>query len=116
MAINPKSLENLKKFEPGKVSNPKGRPKGSLSLVTILKEKLAEIPAKDNEQKRTNAQILIQKAFDVATKKGDVAMIKDMLDRIDGKPKASVDLTSGGEKMLGIAALFDASAKEDEQV
>lgn len=84
-------------FKPGVVSNPNGRPKGSLSLVAILKEKLEEIP--EGMDKKTYAQLLVQKALSVALKEGDVGMIKDMFDRVDGKAQASVDVTTNGKDL-----------------
>ena len=89
-------VENLTPFKPGESGNPNGRPKGAFSLVGILKEKLQEIP--DGMDGKTYAQLLIQRAMSIALKDGDVGMIRDMLDRVDGKPAQAVDLTSGGEK------------------
>jgi hypothetical protein len=34
MAYNPKSLENLRRFKPGEVGNPAGRPKGSRNKLS----------------------------------------------------------------------------------
>jgi hypothetical protein len=95
MAYDNPSPEN--RFKPGESGNPNGRPKGSISLVGILREKLAECP--EGTDKKTYAQLLIQRALNIALQGGDVSMIRDIFDRIDGKPTGSLDLTSLGKQI-----------------
>ena len=94
MANNPKHMENLKHFKPGNNANPKGRPKGSTNLVTILKKYLqSEIDFNDPiQKKKVKAEIgnvvvlkLIEKAI-----KGDLKAINDIYDRVHGRPLQSV--------------------------
>lgn len=76
--------------------NRKGRPKGSVSLTTILKKKLAEVP---KNQKITYADALIMALLDQAIIRKDPKAIKLVMAYTDGLPKGSlgsgffVDLT-----------------------
>jgi len=75
-------------FPPGVSGNPNGRPAGAVSVVDAIKRKLNEIyPEADNETKRTYLDVLIENIFSKAIEDKDVSMIKDMIDRVDGKPK-----------------------------
>lgn len=85
--INEKSLQNLQPFKPGNKGG--GRPKGSVSLVHLLKKALkqkidiTDPLTKQNAKKALNEVIvlkLIQQAI-----KGDVKAIKEVFDRTDGK-------------------------------
>lgn len=74
-----------------------GRPKGSgISIVTEIKRKLAECP---DGSKATYLELLINRIFKQAIQDGDASMIKDMINRVDGMPKQSTDLTSDGDKI-----------------
>ena len=64
-------------FKPGNNANPKGRPKGSISLVSALKKRLREKP--DEKEKIVDA--LIRDA-----QIGDAGDKKLVLEYIDGKP------------------------------
>jgi len=83
-------------FTPGNNANPEGRPKGSLSIVAILKKKLEEVPTKNNKEKKSYAEKIAQKLIETALSKFDVHSLRalqDVIDRVDGKPKQSVLLT-----------------------
>ena len=68
--------------------NPKGRPKGTLSLVALLKKKLESVAP--NSQK-TWAELFIDKMFFTAINdRGDSALMKDIVNRIDGMPKQNI--------------------------
>lgn len=67
---------------PGNTANPNGRPK--FSLVGILKDKLKEVP--EGEDKVSLAEKLIDEAIKKALK-GDTFMLRDIIDRVDGRPK-----------------------------
>lgn len=73
-------------FMPGVVTNPNGRPKDTLSVVSAIKKKLKECP--DGGDK-TYLDLLITRIFKSAIDQGDVQMIKDIINRIDGMPKGS---------------------------
>lgn len=82
-------------FTPGNSGNPNGRPKGSISLVKILKDKLEQCP--EGEDKETYAQKLVDRLVEIALNKFDKDSIRallDIIDRVDGKPMQSVALTN----------------------
>lgn len=85
--------------------NRNGRPKGSVSVVEAIKRKLKE-ETKDStpEEKKTYLDVLITQIFKKAIAEGDVSMIKDMINRVDGLPKQSIrgDITSGGKPITSI--------------
>jgi len=83
-----------------------GRPKGSLSLTALLKEKLAE---------GTNADELIQSTLEQA-KAGNPAAMKILWDRMEGPmttvSQVTVDDVSNlteSERVARIAAIYDAA-------
>ena len=69
-------------FKPGQSGNPAGRPKGSLSLVTKLKQKLEAALEGD----ATLADKILDAYILDALDKRDGVAIRDMMDRTDGKP------------------------------
>jgi len=81
-------LDNLVKWKPGQSGNPGGRPKGSVSLVKILRDVLNE-PGGE-----ARAKAIIGKCLDMAAE-GDDKHLRILLDRLDGpvvqKIEASVD-------------------------
>lgn len=82
-----------KPFEKGQSGNPAGRPKGSISVVSELKKKLEEIPKEGNPEKKRYLDMLVIKVIKKALADGDVPMIKDIIDRIDGKAKQPTELS-----------------------
>jgi len=75
---------------PGNTANPEGRPKGSFSLVSILKRKLQECP--EGVDEKTYAEQLIQTMLDEAIENKNDAQIKNILNYVEGLPKQSVSL------------------------
>jgi hypothetical protein len=73
------------KFAPGFSGNPDGRPK--FSVVSILKERLAEVP---EGQKRSRAEQLVDEILNKALLDKDTLTMRDILDRVDGKPKQAI--------------------------
>jgi hypothetical protein len=71
--------------------NPKGRPKG-FSIVAHLKEKLQEVPA---GKKETYAELIVKKYFQKALIEGDTKMLRDIVDRVDGKAIQKMDIEGG---------------------
>ncbi|MEO6809727.1 MAG: DUF5681 domain-containing protein [Isosphaeraceae bacterium] len=67
-------------FPPGVSGNPGGRPKGTISLVTLLRRKLAE----GGDDGIQNAEAIID-ALILQARCGDYRHIKEILERIDGK-------------------------------
>lgn len=68
------------RFKPG---HSIGRPKGTLSLVSMLKKKLKEIP---KGEKETYAQKLINRWIAEAIEGGDLSMLKEAVRYVDGMP------------------------------
>jgi hypothetical protein len=92
--------ENLKPFKKGHdPRRAKGRPLGSFSLTTAVKNYLMEA-AKDGE---TYGDKLKKAAVLRAISKSDVLM-KEIWDRTDGKVLQPTDLTSLGEKIMILPA------------
>lgn len=71
-------------FKKGEINNPKGRPKDSFSILTILKRKLQECPK--GEDKRTYAERIVEKLLEDAERKGDSQMRKIIFNYIEGMP------------------------------
>lgn len=83
-------------FPPGVSGNPAGRPKGSFSLVEMIKNKLQE-QAKDKD--KTYAEYFIDQLIKKTVVDGDVPMMRDILNRVDGMPQQKVDMTTLGDKI-----------------
>ncbi len=91
-------LDNLRPMKPGQTLNPNGRPKGSRSISTVLKEML-EVMAPEkvrdakfvkeflSERKNnvSNAEVVAARLYYNAIVKGDNKAINDILDRTEGK-------------------------------
>ena len=84
-------------FKKGQIANPNGRPKGSFSITEKIKKELEKCP--DGKDKKTYLELLVRKILKKAIVEGDQAMIKSIWNYIDGMPKESMDLTSGGDKL-----------------
>lgn len=86
-------------FVPGVSGNPNGRPKGSYSIVEMIKKKLEELPeGKD----KTYGEYFVEQIMKKTVIEGDVTMMRDIINRIDGMPKQSVDVTTDGEKLQSV--------------
>jgi len=97
------NLQNLKPFKKGQSGNPKGRPKGALSITNLIKKELKKFPTV--RSKKTNAQLLIEKVLDKAIKKGDIQMLKTIWNYIDGMPKERKELSTKDGKPLRISII-----------
>lgn len=98
---------------PGSTANPHGRPKGTFSLVEMIKKRLQEIPeGKD----KTYAEYFIEQMMKKTVAEGDVPMMRDIINRVDGLPRQQVDVTSLGEKLpsvsLDLKTLIDGSIND----
>lgn len=91
------------RIKPGHTLNPNGRPKGAVSVVDAIKRKLEDCKPGDE---RTYLELLTQKVLDKALDDGDVAMIRDIINRVDGMPQQSTDITSKGEKIESNSIVF----------
>lgn len=91
-----RSLANLKRFEKGKSGNPKGKPKGAFSMVSVLKN-LLETPVldKDGKPMKINGRTMLYKEAVVlgllnSGVKGNVLANTEIFNRIDGKQGAGI--------------------------
>ena len=84
-------------FKPGQSGNPKGRPPGTISLTTLIKQELDKCPDSDN--KKTYADLIVKRILTKAIKDGDPQMIKTVWAYIDGLPKADITITDVKSKV-----------------
>ncbi len=84
-----RKLANLKPFKKGQSGNPLGRPK-SITLSEAYRNQLAQAVPADPEG-RTYAEV-IAKLVCVKAIKGDVSAAKEIADRVEGRPKQSLDV------------------------
>jgi|TARA_Y100000310_G_scaffold333028_1_gene409751 hypothetical protein len=75
---------------PGNSGNLKGKPKGSISLIAILKKRLNVCPKGQN--KKTYAAMIIDKMILEAMRSGDVNMLRLIFSYVEGMPKQSLDI------------------------
>ena len=98
--------QRLKKqgFQKGQSGNTAGKKKGTISIVTALKRELEKIPdyhGLDNEEKKSWLELIVRKMLRKGVEDGDVAMLKDIVNRVDGMPKETLDIQSKGERIGG---------------
>jgi hypothetical protein len=86
-----RSIANLKPFKPGQSGNPQGRPK-SITLSEAYRKQLAMVDESD-PQKRSFAEVLAETMIKRA-KTGDVPALKEIADRVEGKAKQTITLTT----------------------
>ena len=86
-----------------------GRPEGSISVVATLKKELEKVP---QGEKKTYLGLLVKRILKKGIIDGDVGMIKDIINRVDGMPQQAIDLTTLG-KELGMRIYLP---KKDERM
>lgn len=89
--------------------NKKGRPPRGWSWAEILEEVAEQVEPKSGKKFKE----LVSKRIWVKAVNGDMSAMKEIMNRMDGFPKSSTDVTSDGEKIEGIV-VFKPSVKSDE--
>lgn len=79
--------------------NMHGRPKGSYTLLGLLKRELHKIPP---GEKSSRGAKIVEALILKATNEKDVAALKLIFNYIEGMPGLSLDLTSGGSKLTAL--------------
>lgn len=82
-----RSLANLKPFKKGQSGNPKGKPKGTISITQEIKKKLLTCPkGKEKNYLEYMVDMILQKAII----EGDETMLKLIWNYTDGMPKQTI--------------------------
>lgn len=88
-----KRLKNLKPpFKKGESGNPNGRPLGKKNYETLIREAIVEYAKKNAKTPEEIEGLIYQQAINMAVK-GEFNFFRDLMDRLHGKPKDTVDLT-----------------------
>ena len=93
------------KWKPGTSGNPGGRPKDS-KFAELIRE-----IGEQQEQGSTKFERLVNKVYDLALK-GDMAAVRWIADRIEGRPRQSIALEPFNDKPIRV---FDRDSKELEE-
>jgi hypothetical protein len=95
-----------KRFKPGKSGNPKGRPKGSKALTTLVQEELkARIPVSEGgvTKRMSKGQAIVKRLFSGAlTGELRATLLISTLSRVDTENRLPVDepLSAAEQKLL----------------
>lgn len=71
------------KYQPGQSGNPKGKPRGAVSIISAVKRRLRELSPDDPDGKRRIVDDLAESLIHQFMA-GNPAAIKQIMDRIDG--------------------------------
>jgi hypothetical protein len=99
-------------FTKGMIANPKGRTKGAISMVKLLKEELETTMEEENvpeEERKTCGQIIVQRFVKEAINGNMqylVPIVREIIDRTDGKPSQGIDITSQGKQVGTLDAML----------
>jgi len=106
---NPTPPPEHSRFKKGQSGNPNGRPKGVPDARTRYKRIL------ELEQELTNPVTGELEAFTVAeqmdlaiikkARKGDIRAYEAVLDRLEGKPRQSTDITTDGQPITPVTVV-----------
>ena len=92
----------------GETLNPHGRPKGSRSLATILREMLEtdiDVVVEGKKERKQMQEVIIRKLLKKASE-GDIRAITEIFDRVEGKAKQHTDITTDGEPINTIKVIY----------
>lgn len=89
-------IENLTPFKKGNKMGAKGRPKGSVNLTTtlrkLLEQKLTLADKNGIKKTMTGREWVAESLMKKAIGKADVAAIREVFDRVDGKAAQTLDI------------------------
>jgi hypothetical protein len=112
-----KRLANLIPFERGVSGNPKGRPIGSKNKETIFKEVLYAKGVKETDPTRflfgKLADILLDESQNPSVTR---ATVNDILDRIYGKSKSTVEHIKSKDELAGMSLELIGEFAEDVEI
>lgn len=87
------------KFKPGQSGNPSGKKPKPINLIAMLRDELARIPTIEEDkfdgEGHTNAWWMVKNIMGQA-RDGDRNVARDLLDRLEGKPIATLAGPGGG--------------------
>jgi hypothetical protein len=90
--------QNLTPFKKGQVANPNGRPKGVPNSKTRLLRLLELVTKVRNPVTGEEEEFSIAEQLDMQiiakARKGDLKAYEILLDRLEGKPKQTTDITA----------------------
>ena len=100
-------------FQPGQSGNPTGRPKSKIwrdALMLVLNR-----PHDEEQPKgKTNLDKLVLKQFELASQ-GDSQSIRDIADRLDGKPAQAIIGGDEGDNPLRMINIIELIAPKLDQ-
>lgn len=111
MTSNP---QNLTPWQPGQSGNPDGRPPKGYSITEMMRERMYDIDIKTG---KTYRELLVNKLFKLAIRKGDITAIKLIIQYLDGLPLQRTDVTSSGKPVYQLSnetlAMLDRQYSEE---
>lgn len=78
------------RFKKGESGNPKGKPKGTFSLLNLLRAKIQECPK--GQDKKTYADLIVRRMLKESIEKGDIQHIRIIWEYLEKKPLAEIDV------------------------
>lgn len=97
---------------------PNGNPrrKGMWDVTSTPRFKLEQMMKLGEDELRKVAESkdapLFERKLAIAIRKGEWREIKEMIQEVYGKPKESVDLTTGGEPMTALVKFVDGTSRD----
>ncbi len=102
--VTEKQRNNLRPWKKGQSGNPNGRPPKPSSIISILKEELRKPSGLKEGESWEQAIVRLWLAM---VGDGDMKALKELLDRIYGKPAESLQLSGPGGKEITLRVKYD---------
>jgi hypothetical protein len=83
--------------------NSEGRPKGSYSIVALIRKKAQELFPDDPDKQKTYGDKVVEEMYKKAIGDKDISSIKEIIDRIDGKAPQHISQDIKGEMSVNNA-------------